>query len=68
MGGSINRCLKVWEEELKGDEDQEYLLEGIKSGFRISNLEEGEQNKVQEVEVDNHPSTIKHYQPLRGDS
>jgi hypothetical protein len=33
--GSLSSCVDVWELELKGDEDENFILNGVKHGFSI---------------------------------
>ena len=54
---SISSKYEVWEHELKNDLDSIFLLEGIRNGFRISNVESPDQ--VHCVEHRNHPSAIQ---------
>lgn len=55
---SISDKLVVWEKELAEDHDREYLLEGIKYGFRISDI--SLETKISKVCSKNHPSAINH--------
>ena len=43
----------MWQAELAGDIDREFLLQGINKGFRISEVQDI--NEVESVCVDNHP-------------
>lgn len=53
---SIHSKVDEWEEELKDDKDREFLLEGIRKGFRITNAE----SKIVEAHGKNHKSALKH--------
>ena len=44
--------------ELQNDKDKEFLLNGVKSGFRISEIED--LDRVQQVEVVNHKSCVEY--------
>ena len=55
---SISRRLSVWEKELKNDFDKDFLLEGIRCGFKISDLVD--YSVVKDVEVNNHPSALRY--------
>jgi hypothetical protein len=35
VAGALSSCLSTWEHELKGDEDELFLINGIKNGFSI---------------------------------
>ncbi len=59
---SISDKFSLWCEELKFDEDKEFLLNGIQNGFKITSLN-GEEDIVNEVCVTNHPS-VKKYEKL----
>ena len=56
--------LEAWREELQGDPDKDFLLEGVINGFQIVNSS----TLVVPVEVDNHPSASpgsKHYELVK---
>ena len=53
---SISDKVEVWEQELANDSDRKFLIEGIKHGFRISNVEH--YSEVKQVEVSNHSSAL----------
>ena len=57
---SISNCAKVWEHELQDDSDRLYLMDGIKNGFKISDLHDNDYSRVKKVESDNHKSTKLH--------
>ena len=52
----ISSKLKQWKVELRNDWDREFLLEGIKHGFRL--IEEN--ISVEKAEVHNHSSVHKY--------
>lgn len=54
--GCINCKLPAWQEELRADKDKEFLLNGLKHGFRITDSD----NTVQSVEQRNHKSAFEH--------
>ena len=56
--GSISDKHQVWQTELAGDIDRDFLLEGINHGFRISEVQDI--SEVRRVCVDNHPSVDKY--------
>lgn len=53
---SISNCLDAWETELKNDHDREFLLTGIREGFRI--LDPGVE--IHRAEAKNHKSVFEH--------
>jgi len=53
---SVANCLEAWETELKNDPDREFLLEGIKNGFRIVDKD----SDVKQAELKNHRSALEH--------
>ena len=55
---SISAKYNNWLVELKDDPDKEFLLDGIKHGFRISSIKD--QSNVRKVETPNHTSAIKY--------
>ena len=55
---SIASKLSVWEEELHGDIDSDFILDGLRKGFRISNISSGDE--VKEVSTPNHGSAYRH--------
>ena len=57
---AISNCAKVWEHELQDDSDRLYLMDGIKNGFKISDLHDNDYSRVKKVESDNHKSTKLH--------
>jgi hypothetical protein len=54
--GSISEKMCEWDKELQYDKDRTFLLEGIKSGFRIT--ERG--SEFLSVQLTNHPSAFQH--------
>ena len=62
---SISTKYDKWESELNDDYDREYLLEGIKNGFRISTIESEQEVKV--VDCTNHTSAMKHKRLVEND-
>ena len=50
----ISAKYDVWEKELESDVDREFLLEGIKHGFRITDIDCSK--NVKNVNANNHPS------------
>ena len=54
---SIASKLNNWQLELANDFDKEFLLQGVQFGFKISDLKDGDYDKVKHVEVANHKST-----------
>lgn len=54
---SIGSQLAVWKDELVGDSDQNYLLEGITNGFRIT---DGTSGVKQSTPPSNHRSAEQH--------
>ena len=55
---SISDRLSVWRQELDGDGDKVFLMDGIEQGFRISDVEDF--SNVNMVHSPNHPSVTKH--------
>ena len=55
---SIAHKLPKWKIELENDIDRDFLLSGIESGFRISDIDTS--TVVKKVECDNHPSALKY--------
>ena len=55
---SIASKVDVWDMELQGDIDRDFLLEGLNHGFRISSIDE--RSNVKSVSVNNHPSVYKY--------
>ena len=64
---SISSKVSVWESELQGDEDQTYLLNGVKNGFKISNLNEEELQAVPSVLCENHKSAMDHKEEVESE-
>ena len=58
--GSISDHYDTWTYELKNDVDKSFLLEGIRHGFRISDIDDS--SSVTSVSVENHPSVQKFYE------
>ena len=56
---SISDHFHVWESELADDFDKDFLLFGIKHGFRISDIDNVQ--SVKNVSCSNHPSVNVHY-------
>ena len=54
---SIGACLALWQEELCGDPDRSYLLQGIEHGFRISYVDRELQKSTR---IANHRSAEVH--------
>ena len=55
---SISAKLDEWKQELYDDMDRDFLLQGIESGFSISDIDNSGQ--VRQVECENHPSSIRY--------
>ena len=60
---SLSDKFEVWQEELDGDEDKEFLLNGILHGFRISDVEDV--NQVKDVYTANHPSVRLYHDQVK---
>ena len=56
MQNSLSAHLDVWEQELQGDKDRTFILEGIKKGFSIIDSSHA-LGDIQPSVTDNHPST-----------
>jgi hypothetical protein len=50
----------VWDQELQNDKDRDFLMGGIRNGFKISDLEGQDYSGVKKVEEKNHKSAILH--------
>ena len=53
----IVKALPVWEKELEGDEDRDFIINGIKYGFK---LVDGPTTRIEKLRSDNHSSAIKY--------
>lgn len=53
---SIANCLEAWETELKNDQDQIFLLDGLTNGFRIVD----KNSDIHKAEMKNHRSTCEY--------
>ena len=53
----IVKALPVWERELEGDEDRDFIINGIKYGFK---LVDGPTTRIEKLRSDNHSSAIKY--------
>ena len=58
--GSISDHYNTWTYELQNDGDKSFLLEGIRHGFRISDIDDS--SNVTSVSVKNHPSVQKFHE------
>ena len=58
LGNSISSKWKVWEQELQHDIDKNFLLQGLREGFRISNITDS--SEVSEAWAPNHGSAFKY--------
>ena len=52
----IVKALPVWEKELEGDEDRDFIINGIKYGFK---LVDGPTTRIEKLRSENHSSAIK---------
>ena len=60
---SVSSKLHVWESELQSDSDRDFILDGLKHGFRISDI--SHHLEVNVARAGNHPSVFQYHKKVK---